>query len=91
MQILLRGGSLKLPILGSLSLPIQTLGYWASTLKGPKAVGSDLVEVGRAEIKEQRPSSPIELIVEGRYLLRLWPGMEPGHMQAVLSVLESRA
>lgn len=68
-----------------------TLGYWASTLKGAEAVGSQLVEVGRADAKEPRPRSPIELVVEGRYLLRLWPGMEPGHMREVLSVLESRA
>ena len=66
-----------------------TLGYWASSLKGPKAAGSALVEVARAEVREQRPRSPIELVVEGRYLLRLWPGMEPGHMREVLSVLET--
>ena len=67
-----------------------TLGYWASSLKGPKAVGSQLVEVARAEVREQLARSPIELVVEGRYLLRLWPGMEPGHMREVLSVLETR-
>ena len=48
------------------------------------------MEVGHAEVKEQRPSSPIELVVLGRYLLRLWPGMEPAHMRDVLSVLECR-
>ncbi len=67
-----------------------TLGYWVSTLKRPAAEKSDLVEVGLAPIKEQRPSSPIELIVGGRYLLRLWSGMEPAHMRDVLSVLECR-
>ena len=67
-----------------------TLGYWVSTLKRPVAEKSDLVEVGRTPIKEQRPSSPIELIVGGRYVLRLWSGMEPAHMRDVLSVLECR-
>ena len=67
-----------------------TLGYWVSALKRAAAEKSDLVEVGRAPIKEQRPSSPIELIVGGRYLLRLWSGMEPAHMRDVLSVLECR-
>ncbi len=68
-----------------------TLGYWVSTLKRPAVAKSDLVEVGRADIKEQRPTSPIELIVDGRYVLRLWPGMEPAHMRDVLSVLECRS
>ncbi len=68
-----------------------TLGYWASTLKKPKASGCQLVEVGRAEAKEQGQGSPIELVVERRYLLRLWPGMEPEHMRDVLAVLERRS
>ena len=66
-----------------------TLGYWSSKLKRPQAAATKLVEVGQAEVKEQRPSSPIELVVKQRYLLRLWPGMDPGHMRDVLSVLES--
>jgi len=67
-----------------------TLGYWASTLKKSKATGSALVEVGRTEVQAQEQRSPIELMVERRYLLRLWPGMEPGHLRDVLSVLERR-
>ncbi len=67
-----------------------TLSYWNSTLKKKKTSESQLIEVGHAELKEKRPSSPIELVVEGRYLLRLWPGMEPTHMREVLSVLECR-
>jgi len=65
-----------------------TMGYWTSMLKRPRS-GAALVEVGRAEVKppeEQR--SPIELIVERRYLLRLWPGMGPDHLREVLGVLE---
>ena len=65
-----------------------TLGYWASTLSKPKAAGSALVEVGRAEVKAEGRRSAIELVVERRYLLRLWPGMEPEHLRDVLSVLE---
>jgi hypothetical protein len=65
-----------------------TLGYWASTLNKPKAARSALVEVGRSEVKPEGRSSPIELVVERRYLLRLWPGMQPDHLRDVLSVLE---
>ena len=64
-----------------------TLGYWAAISKGPKA-GAALVEVGRAEVKAEERGSPIELIVERRYLLRLWPGMGSDHLREVLSVLE---
>ena len=67
-----------------------TLGYWASTLKKTRASDSALVEVGHAEVQTQKRRSPIELVVERRYLLRLWPGTEPGHLRDVLSVLESR-
>ncbi len=68
-----------------------TLGYWASTLNRTKASGSALVEVGHAEVQAQERRSAIELMVERRYLLRLWPGMEPDHLQNVLSVLERRS
>ncbi len=65
-----------------------TLGYWASTLGKSNPVGAALVEIGRAEAKPEGRRSPIELMVERRYLLRLWPGMEPDHLRDVLSVLE---
>ena len=68
-----------------------TLGYWASTLSRQKAKGATLVEVGRAEVQAEARRSPIELIVQRRYLLRLWPGMEPDHLRDVLSVLEPRS
>jgi hypothetical protein len=67
-----------------------TLGYWASTLNRPKASGSALVEVGRAEVQPEQRHSAIELMVERRYLLRLWPGVEADHLGKVLSVLERR-
>ncbi len=68
-----------------------TLGYWSSTLSERKAAGSTLVEVGRTPVKSEQRRSPIELVVERRYLLRLWPGMEPEHLRDVLSVLEPQA
>jgi len=67
-----------------------TLGYWSSTFNRPKAKGSALVEVGRTEVRTEERRSPIELMVQRRYLLRLWPGMEPDHLREVLSVLEPR-
>ena len=68
-----------------------TLGYWASTLNRSRATGSALVEVGKAQVQAEKQHSPIELMVERRYLLRLWPGMEPDHLRDVLSVLEPRS
>jgi hypothetical protein len=53
-----------------------------------KAAGSALVEVGRTEVKTEERHSPIELVVERRYMLRLWPGMDSAHLRDVLSVLE---
>jgi hypothetical protein len=67
-----------------------SLGYWSSTLKKKKAVGSDLVEIRRVEVREEKPCPPIELVVGGRYLLRLWAGTDRDHMQQVLSLLESQ-
>jgi hypothetical protein len=69
-----------------------TLGYWSSTLGRENGAGLDLVEVGRTTVepKPATPSRPIEVVVEGRYLMRLWPGTDRGHMQEVLSVLEAR-
>jgi hypothetical protein len=67
-----------------------SLGYWASTLRRRKAAVTELVEVGRTEVKPQQSNCAIELAVQGGYLLRLWPGVEPAHLREVLSVLERR-
>lgn len=72
-------------------LPKGSLGYWVSTLSRAKPTKSSLVEVGHAAINEEGQGSPIELAVERRYLLRLWPGMKPDHLREVLSVLEARS
>jgi hypothetical protein len=69
----------------------STLGWWSSKLKREAAAAPELVEVGRAEVKQRRPSPAIELIVGDRYLLRLYPGTDRGHIDEVLSVLEGRA
>jgi hypothetical protein len=66
-----------------------SLGYWASTL-GRKTAVRDLVEVGRTEVKPHQSNCPIELAVQGGYLLRLWPGVDPAQLREVLSVLEQR-
>ena len=65
-----------------------TLGYWSSTLSRGKTAGSALVEIGRTEVQAEERRSPIELMVNRRYMLRLWPGMKPEHLRDVLLVLE---
>ena len=67
-----------------------TFGYWASKLRRETAGGTQLVEVGRTEAKPRQPGLAIELAVDGRYLLRLWPGVDAAHLREVLSVLECR-
>ena len=73
-----------------------TLGYWSSKLRAEADVveESELVEVGRIGIngegKPEPPPTAIELMVGGRYLLRLWPGTERRHLGDVLAVLEGR-
>ncbi len=68
-----------------------TLGYWSSTLSERTRAASTLVEVGRAPVRPELRGAPIELVVKRRYLLRLWPGMEPEHLRDVLLVLEAQA
>jgi hypothetical protein len=50
----------------------------------------DLVEIKGLAVGETGVARPIELVVEGRYLLRLWPGTDSGHLRQILSVLEQR-
>jgi hypothetical protein len=65
-----------------------TLGYWSSKL-GRESKRTELVEVSQAGMK---PGSarPIEVVVDGRYLMRLWPGTDRHHLGEVLTVLEGR-
>ena len=74
-----------------------TLGWWSSKLNREESGRSDLVEVGHAHVKpspraaEDGSPRPIEVLVEGRYLMRLWPGTDRDHIGEVLSVLEQRS
>jgi len=64
-----------------------TLEYWSSALKQLESVLAPVVEVGRTDVAQQRSSSPIELGLEGgRYLLRVWLGVDPAHLREVLLV-----
>ena len=69
-----------------------SLARWSSKLKGESGVGKELVEVGRCGTGQPRgvegSGRAIELVVEGRYLLRLWPGTDGDHLRQVLSALE---
>jgi hypothetical protein len=69
----------------------RTLGHWAWKL-GRTAAASQgsLVEVGRAPLAEQSSARPIELMVEGRYLLRVWPGTRGSDIREVVTALEPR-
>jgi hypothetical protein len=66
-----------------------SLARWSGRLKGEVA-GGDLVEIKGPTAGETGLSRPIELVVGGRYLLRLWPGTDSGHLRQVLSVLEGQ-
>ncbi len=62
---------------------VGSFGRWASKLRSES--GTSLVEVSKG-----LPTRPIELVVDGRYLMRLWPGTDRHHLGEVLSVLEDR-
>ena len=65
-----------------------TLGYWSSKL-GRESKGTELVEVSGTGMTSGS-ARPIELVVGGRYLMRLWPGTDRHHLGEILSVLEDR-
>jgi hypothetical protein len=69
----------------------RTFAYWTRKTTKLDSGSHQLVEVGRTEVKAKHQSTPIELAVGTRYLLRLWPGTESAHLQEVLSMLESRS
>jgi hypothetical protein len=69
----------------------RTFAYWTRKITKPDSGSHQLVEVGRAEVKAKHPSTPIELAIGTRYLLRLWPGTDTAHLQEVLCALESRS
>ncbi len=72
-----------------------TMNYWTRKLKPRGAGGEDqrLVELRAASEETQSGSkhgAAIELVVAGRYLLRLWPSNQPEHLREVIAVLESQ-
>ena len=76
-------------------LAYGAMGYWVRKLRAPGGDRQDqgLVELKAAAIEasagvNQRPA--IELVVAGRYLLRLWPGTRSEHLREVITVLEER-
>jgi hypothetical protein len=66
-----------------------SLARWSGRLRS-EVEGRDLVEIKGPAHGETGLSRPIELVVEGRYLLRLWPGTDSEHLRKILSVLEQR-
>ena len=76
---------------GKHHLAKSTLGWWSSKLKRETALGPEVIEVGRAEVKQRRPRPAIELVVADRYLPRLYPGTAGDHIGEVLSALEGRS
>ena len=72
-----------------------TMNYWTRKLRSREAGGDDqrLVELGAGSeetLSGSNHGAAIELVVAGRYLLRLWPGNEPEHLREVIAVLESQ-
>lgn len=67
------------------------LKYWARKLRSEGTSG-DLVEVSRGGVGGWggEPSATIELVVGGRYLLRLHAGTAKEHLIEVLDALERR-
>ena len=68
-----------------------SLGWWSSKLKGEATRGGELVELPPARPHtESGPRRPIEVVVEGRYLLRVWPGTAGADVREVVTALEQR-
>lgn len=69
-----------------------TLGYWSSKLNAEAKAGGGLVEVGRAAPSAAPVAErPVEVLVGGRHVLRVWSGTPEGHLEMVLTVLGRQA
>jgi hypothetical protein len=67
-----------------------SLGYWSCKLKR-EGHGGELVELPPAGPRtDSGPRRPIEVVVEGRYLLRVWPGTVGADVREVVTALEQR-
>jgi len=67
-----------------------TLGYWSSRLNAESRAAGALVEVTPGSTRPSGSSvaeRPVELLVGGRFVLRVWSGTPEGHLGMVLSVL----
>ena len=72
-----------------------TMSYWTRRLRSPESEGREqqLVELkarARESTSEVGQPPAIELLVAGRYLLRLWPGTRTEQLREVIEVLEER-
>ncbi len=72
-----------------------TMNYWTRKLRSREAEADSqrMVELGAGgedTLSGSTEGAAIELVVAGRYLLRLWPGNEPEHLREVIGVLESQ-
>jgi transposase len=69
-----------------------TLGFWSSKLNSEAKAGGGLVEVGRGGPKATPVvERPVEVLVGGRHVLRVWSGTPEGHLSMVLTVLARQA
>jgi hypothetical protein len=68
-----------------------TLGYWSCKLKREQQGAGELVELPAARATTiDMERHPIELVVEGRYLVRVWPGTVGADIREVVTALEQR-
>jgi hypothetical protein len=71
-----------------------TLGYWSWKLNNEGGGTGSLVEVGplkgSAEARAHSVERPVEVLVGGRYVLRVWAGTTEEHLAGVLEALEGR-
>lgn len=69
-----------------------TLGYWSCKLARETHDSGELVELPAARPHTDGDARrAIELVVDGRYLLRLWPGVRAADLREVMSALEPRS
>jgi len=72
-------------------LVLGTMSYWTSQIKDEGTV-EPLVELKAVDQRSDEGLArvAIELVVHGRYVLRLWPGTQAQQLSEVIEVLERR-
>jgi hypothetical protein len=70
----------------------SSLGYWSWKLKREGRAAVELVELppARASVHEGARRA-IELVVDGRYLMRIWAGTASEDIREVITALEQRS